>query len=751
METVSIIATFVRRLNSQGSDYSICVVKRRKDQIDILPPEVKAKNKKNEGLFTVVGYSLPQFTRINIKWTGKWTVNKYGMQLQVQSYEIITPESIDGIRAFLASGKISSIGRFNAEKIIEHFGLDSLNVIENTPEKLLTIKGFGLKKVDKIAKSYKAITYLNKIGTYLGKFGITIDKSALVYNKFGKNSIEIVQNNPYSLAEVKGLGFLSAEKIAIETGQMLLSDTRIKEACKYVFESVKAQGNLYIEYEPFKKSVIDLLNTNSRDMIITEAIFSECFERLLEKMIFVKRLGNLIFSYETEQIERDLSQKIFDLSVKPEMNYSRKKKYLTELEVWKSKNKDIVLSEEQETAVITGLTSSISVITGGAGTGKTTVINAIISISQAVKADKEITLLAPTGKRSSRMTEVTGCKAYTIHKKLGLYAKSEEQSARKMLPENGVVIVDECSMIDAFTRLAMFQRNPTSSQIILVGDVNQLPSVGAGNVLREVIRSREVPVTKLSQIHRQSNGSSIVVNSQRINSGADKMIYDDSFVFEEEKNEKNLLEKIRELYTTEIGRVGIDNTIILSPVRKRGETSVNNLNRVIQDKLNPLMYGEISLTIDGNNFRNGDKVIQTKNTAELSNGDVGTISNITNLVDEDGIQKTVVTIDFGDTTVHYDKEDMKNVDLAYRLTIHKSQGSEYKSVIIRLRNSTPRVMQKRNLLYTAVTRSRDKCIILGDSDVFRKCISTSDISKRKTLMADRIHAHAEQMRQKKAV
>lgn len=741
----SIVANYIRRLNSSESYFCVCLCNTKKGEEGI-PLEVKTKNTKKGSIdFVAVGYALPTYTGIDIKFIGQWESSKYGSQFKVSSFEIITPETEEGIYSFLTCGRIKGIGPRNARAIIDRFGTESLKVLEDTPEKLLSIRGIGERKLQRIVKSYRASAHLNRIGTFLGQYGVGIEKAISVYEKLGPECVDLIKVNPFILMEVEGIGFLTADKIARSLKTMLTSSKRIDAALVYLFEQVKSEGNLYCEEELLKQRALKLLNEGLEEMKLSPELFDNIFSQLVLEGKFIKRLGRYVFSKETETVEKELSQAIhYHMSLK-DISENLKDKYMKCFEKWvKTQNESdgVVLSDAQKNAVRTALCNKLSIITGCPGTGKTMIVKTIIEIIQEVTPSRSITLLAPTGKAARRMAEVTKMPAYTIHKTLGIFQAKEEMLISAALPDEGIVIVDETSMVDIFVANSLFRALPYSSQIVFVGDPDQLPSVGPGNVLREMIRSKEIPVAVLDKIYRQGPTSSIAENSARINSGNTVLKINESFRFYKTENEQDAQKQVIELYIEEVNRVGSENVVILSPTRRIGAVSVNELNKAIQEIANPQRYGELSVTIGAVSYRCRDRIIQLKNTEFISNGDVGVIRKINTITDEDGDQEIRFDIEFeGGYCIEYSKEDMKNVDLAYSLTIHKSQGTEFKSVICPILNTAPDVMLKRNLLYTAVSRAKEKCILVGDAPAIRKCILTNDVHKRKTFMADRIHAH----------
>ena len=739
----SIIGTFVRRLNSADSNYYVCICKtNQKEQIAQIPEILRQKcEKKSSCEFVVTGYELPVYSGVNIKFIGEWIENKYGVSFKACSYEVVTPETEEGIYQYLSCGRIKGIGPVKARAIVDKFGKDSLKVIDEMPEKLLSIPGIGEKKMAMIVKSYQTNAHLSEAISFLSQFGISVDRITALYDYYGLDIMNVLKSNPFSIMDVDGFGFNIADRIARSEGVMLDSDIRIDAALTQIFEEVKSQGHLYCEQFNLKRKAMLLLNEGFIKPVVTSSRFDECFSSLKNEK-YVCRQNGIIFSTQTEKVERETALDIYRLNIFHPISSSQLMSYSKALLEWEANHPSVLLSEQQKEAILTSLGHRISVITGWPGTGKTTVCRAIVEIAQMVDDSMPITLLASTGRAASRLSEVTGLPASTIHRALGIYVQRSLLVSSNQLPENGLIIVDEMSMVDAFVANLLFRSVPLNSQIVLIGDADQLPSVGPGNVLREIIRSKEVPVVRLEQIFRQGPTSIIAENSARINRGETTLKSNKSFRFFPVDSEEYALEMILKLYQDEVKRVGIDNVVILCPMRRKGLISANELNKRIQSVINPKKAGSFSPMINGTEFRTGDRVMQTKNTDLYCNGDIGRIRKIELKSSDDGLQSLQFYIEFGNDTAVYDKDAMRNVDLAYALTVHKSQGAEYKSVIIPLMSKTPAVLLKRNLLYTAVSRAKESCTIIGAAAAVRKCIVTNDVDQRKTLLADRIHAHA---------
>ncbi len=682
-------------------------------------------------LLRVGGIDLPSTSGIEVKYYGVF--NKNGA-FAANRFEYIEPKSEQSLIKLLSSGAFKGIGRKTATELVEKLGMEVLDLLKNKQLKQIE-DAIGKKKACLIDIGYQKIQGLAELQVYLMTFGVSTPVISKIWDKYGAEALDKVKTNPFELMVVDGFGFTSANKIAESLGMDTKNPLRIRETLYYSLINllVFSTGDLYQMRSSVIEEAQSWLGQGNYENINAEV------ENLAKEGRIAIRSKNLLYPMFNEKAEFNTCQFALKLN---DSKVEAKIQDMVKDEVMKyNKTYNKTLSEKQLQAVNKSLCNKFSIITGGPGTGKTTIIQAIIQIFKNIYGEEPITLLAPTGKAAQRMTEVCKIPAKTIHSRLKIY--EQEQTTTDILP-SGLVIVDESSMVDMFIAEKLFKAVEEGSYLLLVGDVDQLPSVGAGQVLNDFIESGAIPVSRLTETFRQANGSLIIDNAQKINKGITNLEYGDDFVFEKVENEEKAIEKIVNLYLEETERVGIDNVCILCPRRRMTEKNLmvttEYLNGIIQDKVNPqnpelpVFEQEVEKRII--QFRIGSRVMQTKNNADTSNGDIGIITDIT--------EKTVKIKWDSDKVTEEDVDNMKTIVLGYCLTVHKSQGSEYQSVIIPMISNQRCQLFKRNLLYTAVTRAKKKVIIVSDEDkgksnsLMNYCISNSDKNNRKTLFSLRL-------------
>lgn len=701
--------------------------------------------------FTAVGYELPQTDRVSMILSGEWQNGKYGQQLQVESFEEIVPQTKDGVRGYLSSRLIKGVGEKTADLIVARFGADALRILEKEPERLLEIKGITPAKLEEIKASFDESRCLRGLMILLSPFNVTPTTATKIYEHFGARSVDILQKDPFELCQISGFGFKRVDAIVRKGECVLNSPMRIHGAIYAALETERNDnGHLYVEVEPLLKETYRLLN----DRIVEQEkrVTPEEIAAVLESMVLkgeVVSNKNRIYQTLSFVQEDETAVKISQmLSVPPE------NRDIGNILEGIRQNLGIALSQRQSEAVCMAFRSNLSIITGSPGTGKTTVLRAIIEVYQRLYPDRKIMLAAPTGRASRRMAESTGRNdAKTLHSLLGLLGESGYVRDKKKEPlDADLIIVDESSMIDMWLANQFFSRLKPNTKVILVGDVDQLQSVGAGDVFRELINCRQIPVTVLNEIFRQKKDSLIAHNAKSINEDSTNLYYGDDFVFVKCKTQEEAADIICQRFCEQVEKYGIEKVQILSPFRSEGLTAVEQLNKTIRELVNPPEDEDIpDLKIGSRYFRLGDKVMQTKNNSKASNGDIGFIRKIG--VDDKNEMK--VTIDFGtDRVVEYGMEDMGNIELAYATTIHKAMGSEYDTVIIPIIRSHA-IMLKRNLVYTAITRAKHRVILVGEKGMLFMAIHKNDTGNRNTLLGERISkymtAHAAEQEKLKKV
>ena len=673
-----------------------------------------------------VGYCLPVANNLRYDMQGHWSKNpKHGIQFEVESYnEVIIPNK-EGIISYLSSGQIKGVGPKIAERIYAAFGNMALEVLDKEPEKLLSIPGINKNKLKKICDSYLANRGARDVVAFLTPHGITPNRAVRLYKEYGEKTMDIVKNHPYKLCELVGVGFRTADKIAMSMGFDELSTERVDEALLYTLTDAESKGNLCLEKHDLLKSCLKILNTPqlTEDMLANRAV------RLIQSGQMVSYLGN-VYRSRTAYIEAHLAEMISH-------RLSQNKSFCyTDLDAELDKEEQILavkLAPEQRLAVKTALTHGISIITGGPGTGKTMIQRALLDIYKRNHPGNEICCCAPTGRAARRMEQSTRFSASTVHKALGLLAGEDGNYNEPAELTADLILVDEVSMLDIYLAEHLFCAVKNNCQIVLIGDADQLPSVGPGAVLSEMIASECIPVVRLDKVFRQSAGSRIATNAKLIRHGNLSLEYGPDFQFMDSASTTESAEKVAEIYMQEIAKYGVDNVALLSPFRQRTETGVNALNELIRDLVNPPDNEKAEVKFGKRIFRCGDKVMQIKNHDDVNNGDIGYITKIINMDSE-----TILYINFGDGKLkEYDAGDPDMLDLGYASTIHKSQGAEYQSVIINLQCAHA-IMLTRPLIYTAITRGKKRVIIVGERRALCMAIKKTDTEKRGTCLAKRL-------------
>ncbi len=673
-----------------------------------------------------VGYCLPMANNLRYDMRGRWSRNaKHGVQFEVEGFNEVIVPSKEGIVAYLCSGQIKGIGPKTAEKIYAMFGQNTLTVLDQEPEQLLAVSGISKTKLQKICDSYLASRGARDVVAFLAPHGVTPNRAVKLYKQYGEQTMDIVRNHPYRLCEMVGIGFKTADRIAVSMGFDPLSPERVDEGLVFTLTDAELKGHLCMEKHSFIKQCLKLLDTEG----LTEEMLAVRASRLLESGRLAS-YGGQVYRAVTARTEQNLAWAVCRMlscagtesSVGIDAEISAEEK-----------RQGIQLAAEQRQAVVTALTSQLSVITGGPGTGKTLIQRFLLDIYRRRKRGAKIICCAPTGRAARRMEQSTGVPATTIHKALGLLAGEDGDYCEPEMLDADLIVVDEVSMMDVYLANHLFHSVPHGSQLVLIGDADQLPSVGPGAVLSEILACGAVPVVRLDRIFRQSYGSRIAANAKLIRHGNLSLEYGEDFQFFDSSDMTASAQQIETLYLQETARYGVDNVALLTPYRQKTETGVNALNDRLREKINPPDRKKPEVTYRKRVYRLGDKVMQTKNCEDISNGDIGYITSITS----DGTD-SVLTVDFGDGRIaEYDSSDLEMLDLAYASTIHKSQGSEYKSVIINLQCAHA-VMLVRPLVYTAITRAKERVLIVGERRALCIAIKRTDTEQRGTMLSARI-------------
>jgi exodeoxyribonuclease V alpha subunit len=673
-----------------------------------------------------VGYCLPVASHLRYEMQGHWSKHQnHGLQFEVESYDEVLVPTKEGIIAYLSSGKIKGIGPKVAERIYKAFGLRTLDVLDKEPARLLSIPGIGEDRLRKICDSYLENRAARDVVAFLAPHGITPNRAVKLYKEYGNQAMEIVKNHPYQLCEMTGIGFKTADKIAMSMGFDLLSTERVDEGMLFTLVDAESKGHLCMEKHQFIKACLKILNTPQ----LTEEMVANRAARLVYSGRLVSYRGN-VYRAKTAYAETQLAEQLCQQMRTGKVNIC------TNLEDELDEEERLMglkLAPEQREAVKMALTQGLSVITGGPGTGKTLIQKAILDIYRRQYPKAGICCGAPTGRAARRMEQSTGFTASTVHKALGLVADEDGSYGEPEIIEADLILVDEVSMLDIYLAGYLFEAIEYGKRIVLIGDADQLPSVGPGAVLSEIIASGRIPVVRLDQVFRQDSGSRIATNAKKIRHGDASLEYGDDFQFILSPNMQMSAEKIAELYLQEAKRYGIDNVALLTPYRQKTETGANALNERLRELVNPRSPGKPEIVRSKRVFRCGDKVMQIKNHDDVNNGDIGYIRSISGSGED-----TTIQVDFGDGRMkEYEPADLDMLDFGYAFTVHKSQGSEYKSVIINLQCAHYNMLT-RPLIYTAITRGKERVIIVGEKRALCIAIKKTDTEKRGTCLAQRL-------------
>lgn len=700
---------------------------------------------KNGTPVTAVGKMVEVKIGENVALEGQFTQSKYGYQFSFTSYEIVLPATLAGIERYLSSGLIKGVGPVTAHAIVDRFKERTFDVIEMSPSSLAEIKNISIKKALDIGDKFKELKKLQNSVMFLQKYDITINMALKIYEIYGDRTIDTVKNNPYRLVEdISGIGFLTADKIAKSIGIPEDSEFRVRAGLLHTLNnSVEKTGNTYLPKTMLFNGAVNILNLeySQHKDLFDNALDSLCLDKTCLSMwhnnVEIVMLTQYHF-YETSVaqkltlLNRSVIQEKYEIS--------------DEIAHFEQKN-GIIFHSEQKNAIINAINNGVSVITGGPGTGKTTIVKCICEILS--QNGKSFMLVAPTGRASKRLGDSTGCEAKTIHRALEVAENGHFIHNQNNPLETDAVIVDEVSMVDVALMSALCKALPRDCKLVLVGDKDQLPSVGAGNVLDDILKCGKIVVSYLTKIFRQADDSLIITNAHLINEGKMPIIDNSSsdFFFEEKLELGDIKNSIIDMVTRRLPnftKIPSGQIQILAPL-KAGVCGIDNLNRTLQEKLNPPAFNKHEVVVGETIFRVGDKVMQTANNYNLIwkklngffeeegqgvyNGDIGYICDIDFQTGE-----MVVEFDDGRRCV-YPRTDLSQLSLAYAITIHKSQGSEFDVVVIPVIAGASMILT-RNLIYTAVTRAKKMVVLVGEKKNLRRMVSNNYTVQRFTLLKD---------------
>lgn len=664
---------------------------------------------------------------------GEWVKHpKFGQQFKATTYKTVAPTEISGIEKFLASGAINGIGPAMAKKIVAEFGEKTLEIIAKSPNELLKVPGIGKKTAEKISTSYLEQSELTEIMVWLENHGISNTYAGKIFAKYGSFAIDIMEKDIYRLfQDIEGIGFLTADKLAFNLGIQREDKRRIISGIDYALMQLCNNGHCCIPEMALVDKTAKILQVNN------QIIFTILKERIDNGSLNTEVVGGetLIYPPYLYYAEKKVAMRLLQLQQATEPLSEDNLSLF--IKVWEKDNQ-IQLAQKQKEAIKACLHHGVLVLTGGPGTGKTTVIKGILSILKA--QGLKIRLAAPTGRAAKRLSETTGQKALTIHRLLEANNLAQDNNLQLGFSKDiddqldaDVIILDEVSMVDIVLMHHFLNAVPDGCRIILVGDTDQLPAVGPGSVLKDIICSQKIPAIRLDEIFRQAQTSMIIQNAHIINAGRlpDLRKQYSDFVFYELNDDTSITQKILDLCTKDLPHEGFDvlkDVQILSPMH-RFLCGVENLNLMLQEQLNP-KKNQDELKYSSQTFRVGDKVMHIRNNYQKNvfNGDIGFIQDINN---------EKLTVDYFDHIVTYEKNELNELTLAYASSVHKSQGSEYKVVIIPL-STSHYIMLQRNLLYTAITRAKQKVIIVGSKKALMTAIQSNRTQKRYTLLAERL-------------
>lgn len=684
---------------------------------------MKVKVKGYDDLVTLVGNLLEVPAGAVLLCEGEWRVDKrYGQQFQCETWEEVMPATAYGIEKYLGSGLVKGIGPKFAKLIVGHFGTDTIEVIETDIERLYEVPGISKKRVEKIRESWEKQKDIKNVMLFLQGFGVSTAYAAKIYRQYGKESIDNVKENPYRLADdIWGIGFKTADGIARKMGYEMNDERRLRSGLIYTLNQLADEGHCYAEEEQLIATAKQLLEADE-----------ECIRTAMTHAIETEDLmldGTAIYLPPFYYAECGTANRLNTLVHTKEAGSIFTSRFdLAKLQ----RETGIEYDEVQVEAIRQAIASKVMVLTGGPGTGKTTTTKAIIAALQS--AGMRILLAAPTGRAAKRMSEATGMEAKTIHRLLEYNPQDGYKRNDENPLEGDALIVDECSMIDIILMNNLTKALPTTMRLVLVGDIDQLPSVGAGNVLRDIIDSGVIPVVRLTRIFRQAQSSRIVMSAHAINRGCFPDIsngqHTDFFFMKQEEPEK-VAETIVSLVRDRLPKAYRQpnaNIQVLTPMQ-RGVVGAANLNVALQQALN---HNTAALVRGGYTFKEGDRVMQLRNNydKDVYNGDLGYVRSV-------DMEERTLTVDFDGQMVEYEASELDELTLAYATTIHKSQGSEYPIVVMPVL-MTHYVMLQRNLIYTGITRAKKICVLVGQTKALAYAIHNMKVLKRNTRLKERL-------------
>lgn len=675
----------------------------------------------------VVGRYLPTVSSVKVDMTGHWKKDtRYGLQFEMESYEEVIGTGKAGIVAYLASGMIPGIGEKLAEKIYGTFGEQTLEILDRDPSRIQEVPGISSKKCAQFCDAYTETRSARKLISMLAAFDVSASQAIRLRQKLGSDAQALLTQFPYQICERDLIDFETADRLAQANGIPRDAPERLDAGLLHTLKQAEADGHLSLHKERLVRRALDLLRTPA---VTWKLVAQRAFEMIKEDRLVLYR--DFVYRPIMAKAEQDVAEWICGMLKRDRMPYMGD---LDDEIDGQQEEMGFTFAQEQRNAIKAALTSPICIISGGPGTGKTSIQRAILNIYRKAFPKSEVVCCAPTGRAARKMAQSTGFDAYTVHKALNLTADEIHELQPAETLKADLVLVDEVSMMDMVTTWHLFSALPPGCRLVLVGDADQLPSVGPGAVLHELLKCGKLPVVILDKVFRQSEGSIIAENAQRIRHGNEQLEFSEDFQFWASADLQQSAQWLVRLYMDEVAKYGVDNVALLTPFRKKSATGVHDMNAALHNLANPPAADKGELELGQRLLRVGDKVMQMKNQDYASNGDVGYVC--TAMRDSDGF---LVEVDFGDDRVvaYEDADSLRQLDLAYANTIHKAQGSEYDAVLINIQNMHGRMLN-RALFYTAETRAKKRVIVVGDWEAVVRAIHAVDTSLRNTLLAARI-------------
>ncbi len=707
-----------------------------------------ATGRSGPDLITVTGALLGAQVGESLRLTGRWTSHpKYGRQFDVQSYTTVLPATIQGIQRYLGSGLIKGIGPVMAERMVTHFGTDILRVIEEDPGRLIEVPGLGPKRTKMIATAWEEQKAIKEVMVFLQSVGVSTSLAVRIYKKYGDASISVVRNEPYRLAsDVWGIGFRTADAIARSVGIPDDSPERVKAGLQYTLSQATEDGHCFLPEPVLVTDAVKILDVAAdltqrclNELAAAGEVIGEGVPPGPGGAVDAESVIPAVYLVPFYRAECSLASALLELLSAPQDRLAAFASLDWDKALgWLRQRTGVPLAEEQEQAVRLALTSKVSVLTGGPGCGKSFTVRSVVDLATARNA--KIVLVAPTGRAAKRLSELAGHPAATVHRLLELRPGGDASYDRDRPLDADLVVVDECSMMDLILANKLVKAIPPGAHLLLVGDVDQLPSVGAGQVLRDLLSAATVPRVRLTRIFRQAQESGIVVNAHRVNAGQFPRLrgYPDFFFFPCEDTEQAAALAV-DVATRRIpARFGLDprrDVQVLAPMR-RGPAGAGNLNLLLQQELAPFRDGQPERRHGGRVFRPGDKVTQLRNNYDKGAAGVfnGTLGVVTAVSAED--HSLALRTD-EDELLEYGFDELDELAHAYAITIHRSQGSEYPAIVIPVTTSAWMMLQ-RNLLYTAITRAKKLAVLVGSSRAISAAVRTASAGRRHTGLAQRL-------------